>query len=100
MNAAPAVEPEGVPAKLSAALPIAMGLDADVFRAGLEIMGCLTLPQEVFARPGIAVDNPRDALTPSGVIEPGVDLLAKPYAPDALVRYVRELLDRDKPQPP
>jgi hypothetical protein len=27
--------------------------DPDVFRAGLEIMGCLTLPHEVFARPGL-----------------------------------------------
>lgn len=27
--------------------------DAEVFRAFLEIMGCLTLPQEVFARPGM-----------------------------------------------
>ena len=31
-----------------------MAHDADVFRAGLEIVGCLALPQEVFARPGLA----------------------------------------------
>jgi hypothetical protein len=30
------------------------------------------------------------------VLDPGTDLLAKPYTPDALVKYVRELLDRDK----
>jgi hypothetical protein len=28
--------------------------DADVFRAGMEIVSVLTLPQEVFARPGLA----------------------------------------------
>jgi hypothetical protein len=43
-----------MPGRLRAALPVAMGLDADVFRAGLEIMGCLALPQEVFGRPGMA----------------------------------------------
>ena len=31
----------------------AMLYDADVFRAVLETLGCLALPQEVFARPGI-----------------------------------------------
>jgi hypothetical protein len=31
-----------------------MGRDPDVFRAGMEIMACLTLPQDVFARPGLA----------------------------------------------
>ena len=36
------------------ALPSAMSRDADVFRAGLEILACLALPQEVFARPGLA----------------------------------------------
>ena len=39
---------------MRAALPLAMGRDPDVFRAGLEITGCLALPQEVFARPGMA----------------------------------------------
>ena len=32
----------------------AMAADADVFRAGVEILGCLALPQEVFSRPGFA----------------------------------------------
>jgi 2-polyprenyl-6-methoxyphenol hydroxylase-like FAD-dependent oxidoreductase len=41
-------------AALARALPQAMGLDPDVFRAGVEIIGCLTLPQDVFARPGLA----------------------------------------------
>ena len=31
----------------------AMMYDADVFRAVLETNGCLALPQEVFARPGL-----------------------------------------------
>jgi 2-polyprenyl-6-methoxyphenol hydroxylase-like FAD-dependent oxidoreductase len=38
---------------LGAALFQVMPLDADLFRAGLEITGCLTLPEEVFARPGL-----------------------------------------------
>jgi 2-polyprenyl-6-methoxyphenol hydroxylase-like FAD-dependent oxidoreductase len=42
-----------LPSRLRAALPVAMGRDADVFRAGMEITGCLTLPREVFARPGM-----------------------------------------------
>jgi CheY-like chemotaxis protein len=54
-------------------------------------------------RPGLKVlftsGYPRDALTPSGVLDPGTDLLAKPYTPDALIRYVRELLDRDRVPP-
>jgi hypothetical protein len=32
----------------------AMPRDPDVFRAGLEITNCLTLPQDVLARPGMA----------------------------------------------
>jgi 2-polyprenyl-6-methoxyphenol hydroxylase-like FAD-dependent oxidoreductase len=36
------------------ALPVAMSQDPDVFRAGLEIIGCLALPEDVFARPGLA----------------------------------------------
>jgi hypothetical protein len=45
--------PEG-PAMLAAALAQAVTLDADVFRAWLEILGCLTLPQDILARPGLA----------------------------------------------
>jgi 2-polyprenyl-6-methoxyphenol hydroxylase-like FAD-dependent oxidoreductase len=47
----PPSEPADV---LRAALFAAMPRDADVFRAGLEIAGCLAHPQEVFARPGFA----------------------------------------------
>jgi 2-polyprenyl-6-methoxyphenol hydroxylase-like FAD-dependent oxidoreductase len=32
----------------------AMVHDADVFRGAMDIIGCLALPQEVFARPGFA----------------------------------------------
>ncbi len=41
-------------AVLRAALFAAMGRDADAFRGGLEIIGCLAQPEEVLARPGMA----------------------------------------------
>ena len=48
-------DPPADPASmLRAALVPAMARDADVFRAGLEIIGCLALPQQVFGRPGLA----------------------------------------------
>ena len=50
----PAPAPDDIAARVRAALPLAMSRDADVFRAGLEIASCLALPQEVFARPGLA----------------------------------------------
>jgi hypothetical protein len=50
----PAPRPDDVGAQVRAALPVAMSRDADAFRAGMEIAGCLALPQEVFARPGLA----------------------------------------------
>jgi len=34
-----------------------------------------------------------DALSHHGVLDEGVEFLAKPYAPSVLVRRVRELLD-------
>jgi 2-polyprenyl-6-methoxyphenol hydroxylase-like FAD-dependent oxidoreductase len=40
-------------AGLGAALFRLMALDADLLRAGLEITGCLTLPEQIFARPGM-----------------------------------------------
>jgi len=39
---------------LRARFPVAAARDADLFRALMEIVGCLTLPAEVFARPGLA----------------------------------------------
>ena len=50
----PYVVPADPASRLRAALPLAMGVDADAFRAGMEIVGCLALPGEVFARPGLA----------------------------------------------
>jgi len=50
----PPPAPDDVAGRVRAALPVAMSRDADVFRAGLEIASCLALPQEVFARPGLA----------------------------------------------
>ena len=40
--------------RLRAALPLATGVDADAFRAQIEIANALTLPRDVFARPGLA----------------------------------------------
>ena len=37
----------------------------------------------------------QDAIVHDGVLEPGIDLLAKPYSPEELMRRVRELLDRE-----
>jgi 2-polyprenyl-6-methoxyphenol hydroxylase-like FAD-dependent oxidoreductase len=46
--------PDDVAGRVRAALPLAMSRDPDVFRAGLEISSCVALPQDVFARPGLA----------------------------------------------
>jgi 2-polyprenyl-6-methoxyphenol hydroxylase-like FAD-dependent oxidoreductase len=46
--------PDGAgPVSLQEAFPVAMMYDADVFRAYLEIMSMLALPEEVMARPGL-----------------------------------------------
>jgi hypothetical protein len=50
----PFIVPTDPASRLRAALRVAMGVDADVFRAGIEIIGCLALASEVFARPGFA----------------------------------------------
>ncbi len=50
----PYVVPADPASRLRAALPLAMGVDAEAFRAGMEIVGCLALPSEVFSRPGLA----------------------------------------------
>jgi 2-polyprenyl-6-methoxyphenol hydroxylase-like FAD-dependent oxidoreductase len=41
-------------AAVRARFPVAAARDPDLFRAFMEIVGCLTLPTEVFARPGLA----------------------------------------------
>ena len=50
------LEPPG-PATFEAGLAVSlfrvMPFDAELLRAGLEMIGCLALPEEVFARPGI-----------------------------------------------
>jgi 2-polyprenyl-6-methoxyphenol hydroxylase-like FAD-dependent oxidoreductase len=53
-RALPAPPPEYLGARVGAALPAAMSHDADVFRGGLEIAACLSLPRDVFTRPGFA----------------------------------------------
>lgn len=53
-NDAATAEPIDLAARVRAALPLAMGRDPEVFRAGLEMSSCLALPQEVLARPGLA----------------------------------------------
>jgi hypothetical protein len=52
-GAPPPAPPRGA-AAVGARLPVAARYDADVFRGLLDIVGCLTLPQDVFARPGLA----------------------------------------------
>jgi hypothetical protein len=50
------LEPPGPPtfeAGLAVSLFRVMPFDAELLRAGLEMIGCLALPDEVFARPGI-----------------------------------------------
>ncbi len=50
----PYVIPADPASRLRAAMPLAMGADGDLFRAAMEVIGCLALPSEVFSRPGIA----------------------------------------------
>jgi hypothetical protein len=50
----PYTVPADPASRLRAALPLAMGADPDVFRGAIEILGCVTPPGEVFARPGFA----------------------------------------------
>jgi 2-polyprenyl-6-methoxyphenol hydroxylase-like FAD-dependent oxidoreductase len=45
---------EHINARIGQALPAAMSRDPDVFRAGLEMIACLSLPRDVFSRPGFA----------------------------------------------
>jgi 2-polyprenyl-6-methoxyphenol hydroxylase-like FAD-dependent oxidoreductase len=46
--------PADAGAAVRARLPLAAARDPDLFRALFEIVGCLTLPSEVLARPGLA----------------------------------------------
>ena len=58
-------------ARARARLPLAATRDPELFRAFLEIVSCLTLPSEVFARPGVVdrvleLTDPPDVPTPPG----------------------------------
>jgi 2-polyprenyl-6-methoxyphenol hydroxylase-like FAD-dependent oxidoreductase len=64
--------PEQVNARVGAGLPAAMSRDPDAFRAGLEISSCLSLPREVFARPGFAQQ----------VLEQAAQATPAPFGPD------------------
>ena len=71
--------PRDESAVLRAALFAAMPHDPDAYRAGLEIVGCLAYPEEVFARPGFAervlsIAGERDGPPPMG---PGRDELLR-----------------------
>jgi 2-polyprenyl-6-methoxyphenol hydroxylase-like FAD-dependent oxidoreductase len=50
----PVPAPADPAAALRAAFPLAMQHDPDLFRAFMEIVGCLALPQDVLTRPGLA----------------------------------------------
>ncbi|HEX6453139.1 MAG TPA: FAD-dependent oxidoreductase [Trebonia sp.] len=67
----PGSDEAGEQASAQSALLVAMMYDADVFRAYLEMISMLALPQEVLARPGLtdrimAAADGRDALTLPG----------------------------------
>jgi hypothetical protein len=64
--------PQHIGARVGKALPAAMSRDPEVFRAALEINTCLSLPRDVFARPGfaehvleLAADTPPAPLGPN-----------------------------------
>jgi 2-polyprenyl-6-methoxyphenol hydroxylase-like FAD-dependent oxidoreductase len=46
--------PEQIQARVGKALPAAMSRDDEIFRAGIEINSALSLPRDVFSRPGFA----------------------------------------------
>jgi len=53
--------------RVRVALPAAMARDAEIFRAGSEMINCLTLPRDVLRRPGLAeriLDVAGDDLAP------------------------------------
>jgi len=85
----PYVVPADPASRLRAALPLAMGVDADAFRAGMEIVGCLALPSEVFARPGMAERVTKAAASRGDFRLPGLgraellDIISSAEAPAA-----------------
>ena len=57
--------------------PVAATRDPDLFRAFLEVVGCLTLPAEVFARPGL-VDRVFELAESGGPSQPPGPTRAEP----------------------
>jgi hypothetical protein len=72
MNALRAGEDPPPPDPIMAAVGAAMIRDADVFRGVMETVTCLALPQEVFARPGMA-DKVAAHAGQSTFVAPGPD---------------------------
>jgi len=68
----PLAPPPG-PGRLGPALASAAGQDPDLFRALLDIIGCLALPTEVLARPGLAERALRLAADQPPATVPGPD---------------------------
>jgi 2-polyprenyl-6-methoxyphenol hydroxylase-like FAD-dependent oxidoreductase len=67
----PEPQPTDPAARLANAFLVAMGYDADLFRAAMEIRSLLALPQEVMARPGVVdrimeVASTQETGTPPG----------------------------------
>ena len=63
--------PADGPAAVRARFPLAAMRDPDVFRAFMEVVGCLTLPADLFARAGLAgrvleLTDPDDLPSPPG----------------------------------
>jgi 2-polyprenyl-6-methoxyphenol hydroxylase-like FAD-dependent oxidoreductase len=63
--------PSDPAAAVRARFPRAAILDADLYRALMEMVGCLTLPAEIFARPGLAervleLTDPEEVTHPPG----------------------------------
>jgi 2-polyprenyl-6-methoxyphenol hydroxylase-like FAD-dependent oxidoreductase len=67
----PGPRPTDQQTRISDALAVAMMYDADLFRAALEIVSVLALPEEVMARPGMVERIMEVASTHEAVIPPG-----------------------------
>jgi hypothetical protein len=67
----PGPAPDDVQGQMTKAFFTALAHDADVFRAFLEVMGCLATPEELLARPGmfekvIAAADGKEPFVPPG----------------------------------
>lgn len=68
-NGAELPQPADPAAAVRARFPRAAARDADLFRALMEIVGCMSLPAEVFARPGL-IDRVLELTDPTEAPEP------------------------------